>query len=46
MPEGVDREVFLKLETDAAFLEVVKREVKEWLKNTYSSMWVNEFTRG
>ncbi len=32
MPEGVDRAAFLKLENDAAFLELINREVKEWLK--------------
>jgi hypothetical protein len=32
MPEGVDREAFLKLETDAAFLDYVKKEVKERLE--------------
>jgi hypothetical protein len=32
MPEGVDPEAFMKLENNAAFLELIKKEVKEWLR--------------
>jgi hypothetical protein len=32
IPEGVDRDAFMKLEKDAAFLDVIKQQAKEWLK--------------
>jgi hypothetical protein len=31
MPQGVDREAFMKLESHAEFLESLKRHTKEWL---------------
>ncbi len=31
MPEGVEKEAFLKLEDDPKFIESVKKHVKEWL---------------
>jgi hypothetical protein len=31
MPEGVDKEAFLKLECDPAFIELLKKQAKEWL---------------
>jgi hypothetical protein len=31
MPEGVETEAFLKLENDAAFIELLKKQAKEWL---------------
>jgi hypothetical protein len=31
MPEGVDKEDFLKLESDAAFIEILKEQAKDWL---------------
>jgi hypothetical protein len=32
MPEGVDREAFLKLENDPKFIETIKRQIKKRLK--------------
>jgi hypothetical protein len=32
MPEGVDRETFLKLEKDPKFIESLKKQVIKWLK--------------
>lgn len=32
MPEGVDKEAFMKLENDAAFLELINKEVAKWLR--------------
>jgi hypothetical protein len=31
MPEGVDKEAFLKLEKDPKFIESIKKQVTEWL---------------
>jgi hypothetical protein len=31
MPEGVDKEAFLKLENDSKFIETLKKQVKKWL---------------
>ncbi|MFQ6068880.1 MAG: hypothetical protein ACE5R6_21205 [Candidatus Heimdallarchaeota archaeon] len=31
MPEGVDKEAFLKLENDSRFIESLKKQVKKWL---------------
>jgi hypothetical protein len=31
MPEGVDKEDFLKLESDAAFIEMLKEQARDWL---------------
>jgi hypothetical protein len=31
MPEGVDKEAFLKLENDSKFIESLKKQVREWL---------------
>lgn len=31
MPEGADKEAFLELENDEAFIESVKNQAKEWL---------------
>ena len=31
MPEGVDKDAFLKLESDAAFMEYLKNQVEKWL---------------
>jgi hypothetical protein len=31
MPEGVDKEAFMKLESDPAFIEMLKKQAKEWL---------------
>jgi hypothetical protein len=31
MPEGVDKEAFLKLENDPAFIELLRKQAKEWL---------------
>jgi hypothetical protein len=31
MPEGVDKEAFLKLECDPAFIELLKKQAKKWL---------------
>jgi hypothetical protein len=31
MPEGVDKEAFLRLETDPEFIESAKKKAKEWL---------------
>jgi hypothetical protein len=31
MPEGVDRETFLRLENDPKFIELLKKKTKEWL---------------
>lgn len=31
MPEGVDKEAFLKLENDSKFVESLKKQVREWL---------------
>jgi hypothetical protein len=32
MPEGVDREAFLKLENDSKFIEVIKKQIVKRLK--------------
>ena len=32
MPEGVDREAFLKLENDPKFIKTIKRQIKKRLK--------------
>jgi hypothetical protein len=31
MPEGVDKEAFLKLENDSKFIESLKKQVIDWL---------------
>ncbi len=31
MPEGVDKEAFLKLENDSKFIEAIKRQIKKRL---------------
>jgi hypothetical protein len=31
MPEGVNKEAFLKLECDVPFIEALKNQAKEWL---------------
>jgi hypothetical protein len=31
MPEGVDKEAFLKLENDSNFIESLKKQVRNWL---------------
>jgi len=31
MPEGVDREAFLKLENDSKFIETIKRQIRKRL---------------
>lgn len=31
LPEGVDKEAFLKLEDDSEFIESLKKYIKEWL---------------
>jgi hypothetical protein len=31
MPEGVDKEAFLRLEKDEAFIESLKKRAKDWL---------------
>jgi hypothetical protein len=31
MPEGVDKEAFLKLENDSRFIESLRDQVREWL---------------
>jgi hypothetical protein len=31
MPEGVDKEAFLKLESDSKFIESLKEQVRKWL---------------
>jgi hypothetical protein len=31
MPEGVDREAFLKLENNPEFIELLKEKAKKWL---------------
>lgn len=31
MPEGVDKDAFLKLECDKAFVELLKNQTREWL---------------
>lgn len=31
MPEGVDKEAFLKLENDSKFIESLKKQIREWL---------------
>lgn len=31
MPEGVEKESFLRLETDQAFAESLKKRAKDWL---------------
>lgn len=31
MPEGVDKEAFLKLETNSEFIESLKKQVRKWL---------------
>ena len=31
MPEGVDKEAFLKLENDPEFIESIKKKTKSWL---------------
>jgi hypothetical protein len=31
MPEGVDKEAFLKLENDSGFIESLQGKVREWL---------------
>jgi hypothetical protein len=31
MPQGVDREAFIKLENDVQFLESLANQTKEWL---------------
>jgi len=33
MPEGVDREAFLKLENDSKFIETIKRQIKKRLQH-------------
>jgi hypothetical protein len=32
MPEGADREAFLKLENDSKFIETIERQIKKRLK--------------
>jgi hypothetical protein len=32
MPEGADREAFLKLENDSKFIEIIERQIKKRLK--------------
>jgi hypothetical protein len=32
MPEGADKEAFLKLENDAKFIESLKKHAQKWLK--------------
>jgi hypothetical protein len=34
MPEGVDKEAFLKLECDPAFIQLLKKKAKEWLEKS------------
>jgi hypothetical protein len=36
MPEGVDREAFLKLENDSEFIETIKRQIRKRLKQEIS----------
>jgi hypothetical protein len=31
MPEGVEKEAFLKLETDPEFIELLENQAKQWL---------------
>jgi hypothetical protein len=31
MPEGVDKDAFLKLENDPKFIELLKKKAKKWL---------------
>ena len=36
MPEGVDKEAFLKLENDSKFIETLQKQVKKWLTHEKS----------
>ena len=36
MPEGVDKEAFLKLENNPKFIESLKKYTKKWLKRKTS----------